>query len=148
MTRIEKAVSLFRELDNWNDFKACMLEMGFRHDESGCSKDVFVHLKEEYVVKLIHGHNGTPSPKQVALLPYFVPLIFFKGKYLYKICEYSGVKSRGKYRFALQRRVNKARAQTAANFLERKAKELGVKWLDCKDHNVGHLDGKPAIVDF
>lgn len=148
MTRIQKAVSLFQELDDWNDFKACMLEMGFKHNEWGCSKDVFIHLKENYVVKLIHGHNGTPNKDQIPLLPYFVPLVFFRGKYMNKVCEYSGVRSKEKYRFALQRRVNKSRAQTAANFFERKKEELGVKWLDCKDHNVGHLDGKPAIIDF
>ncbi len=137
---------LFRRAETAQQFKGEMLDdLGFKFNDLGCNKWVFIHKKLKWVVKIIFGWNREPKKGHPIYRFYVRPE--FKGRRKFKHFKGYGQNKTGFVTLAFQLKV-KVNSVKAMNIIEEKLKKLRYDWSDLHEGNVGFLNGRPVIIDF
>lgn len=139
---IEKAkvVNIFQNCKSFGAFKTNMMKLGFRFNNNGCNKYVFINPRINWVTKILHGQPDQFPEPESKIAKYFVWPEFVKT---------TGGLSESLFELWFQDRVDcrsrlRAHKELMEIFLQEK-----INWTkDNHDWNVGYYKGKPVIFDF
>jgi hypothetical protein len=133
-------VHMFEHVRSFAVFKSQMLALGFKFNNKGCNKYVFIHPRLGWVVKVLFGWPEKFPGKQSKISAHFLwpeyasDRMFASGEY-YELWFQPKVDCRG-YRRAYRELMETFRREK-------------INWVtDNHNWNVGRYQGRPVIIDY
>jgi hypothetical protein len=135
----DEIIRIFQKSNRFGLFKASVLNLGFKINDKGCNKFVFIHPRLPWVIKLVFGQpEQLPDPRskisQYFLWPEMADAKLWVGEY-YELWFQPKVNCRGYRKDYLE--------------LMEIFKRNKINWIkDNHNWNVGRYQGRPVIFDY